>query len=64
MIEQIEARIAVLEKELELFLAKGNATVQAYQTAIGELKRLIESPEDALTTEYIEPAIAEQAHES
>jgi hypothetical protein len=58
----IEVRIAVLEKELESFLAKGNATVQAYQTAIGELKRLIESP--PTETEYIEPAIAERTHES
>lgn len=53
MIEQsvIEARIEELEAELTAYVARANATVQAYQASIGELKRLIAPTPQ---TEYVE----------
>lgn len=53
----IQARIAALEKELIDYVAQANTQIQAYNAAIGELKRLIAPP--AAPTEYIEQIAAE-----
>lgn len=57
----VNARIAALEAELVAYVAQANAMVQAYQAAIGELKRLI-APPDA-QTEHIEQAAVAWAGE-
>lgn len=61
MIEEatIVARIAALEADLLAYVAQANATVQAYNTAIGELRRLLAPA----VTDYIEqPTVGSESH--
>ena len=45
-LEEIKARIVELEKERETFLSQANQQIAAYNGAIAELKRMIESDKD------------------